>query len=260
MNGDMTRRQRDPARGARTTSGRAERLQRLATAVFVSTFAGAVAASRLAPPAQRGGRPALAPALGRMPSPPVDPNHGLHAELQDLIGAAKNEAASPARSTREHHRRIAATVAEINRATSVSSFRGARLVGDVTCTAPGLPAVAYLSTGTTLIAHGHGSTTLEITGNGGASRLTFASGTLQSDIIIAINSFSQFLRVEALPSVANPDRLELRSTESNADGFVRVRQISGPHLIYAVEVGGQPVGDLKDYGSNTLRVWATDEP
>ncbi|MEE8165562.1 MAG: hypothetical protein V3T64_08335, partial [Myxococcota bacterium] len=75
-----------------------------------------------------------------------------------------------------------------------------------------------------------------------------------------INTLSQSLRVEAVPSVANPDRLELRSTESNADGFVRVRQISGPHLIYAVEVGGQPVDDLKDYGSNTLRVWATDEP
>ena len=252
----MTRTQRDPASGARTTSGRAERLQRLATAVFVSTFAGAVAASRLAPPTPRGGRPAVAAALGPMPSPPVDRNHGLITELQDLIGAAKNEAASTDRSTREHHRRITATVAEINRATSVSSFRDARLVGDVTCTTPGLPAVAYLQTGTYLPE----SIAIEITGNGGASPVSFISGTLQSDIIFVVNLLSQFLRVEAVPSVANPDRVELRSTESNADGFVRVRQTSGLHLIYAVEVGGQPVGDLKDYGSNTLRVWATDEP
>ncbi len=252
----MTRTQRDSAGGARTTSGRAERLQRLATAVFVSTFAGAVAASRLAPPTPRGGRPAVAAALGPMPSPPVDRNHGLLAELHDLIGAAKNEAASTDRSTREHHRRIAATVAEINRATSVSSFRDARLVGEVTCSTPGLPAIAYLHTGTSLPE----SITLEITGNGGAIPISFVSGTTQSALTAAINTLSQSLRVQAVPSVANPDRLELRSTESNADGFVRVRQISGPHLIYAVEVGGQPVGDLKDYGSNALRVWATDEP
>ncbi len=190
-----------------------------------------------------------------MPSP-VDRNHGLIAELQDLIGAAKNEAASTDRSTREHHRRIAATVAEINRATSVSSFRDARLVGDVTCTTPGLPAIAYLQTGTCLPE----SIAIEITGNGGAIPISFVSGTTQSALTAAINTLSQSLRVEAVPSVANPDRVELRSTESNADGFVRVRQISGPQLIYAVEVGGQPVDDLKDSGSNTLRVWATDEP
>ncbi|MEM8834729.1 MAG: flagellin [Planctomycetota bacterium] len=87
---------------------------------------------------------------------------------------------------------------------------------------------------------------LEITGNKGSRELTFASGTAVSDIITAINSFSDVTGVEASASGASGVRLE--SEELGANEFVSVRivddgAINGANGIYELSADNTNVAD-----------------
>ena len=121
--------------------------------------------------------------------------------------------------------------------------------------------MAYLSTGFFwMLPGGGGPLTIEITGNKGVQQFTFASGTAQADFIPAINAFRDAIGVSAARNLLDKHRLVLASTDIDADGFVRVRQLAGEHhVIFAEPVGGEPLGDLKDYGSNAIVLRATFE-
>ncbi len=136
----------------------------------------------------------------------------------------------------------------------------ARAIAGGLCAIPAMPAVAFLGIDTTYSSGGQGSVTIELTGNSGVQQFTFASGTSQANIITALNSFTLALGVHASVDPATGDRIELSSTEVNADGFVRVRILAGPAILFAENVGGDPQADYKDYGANATMLWATLPP
>ena len=126
------------------------------------------------------------------------------------------------------------------------------------CAAPAVAAVTFLSTTSAYANGGKGSLTIEITGNDGTQQFTFASGTSQSSIIAAINSFTKATGVEAEQSRINPVRVEVRTVETGADSLIRLWTLNGPDLIFAEPIGGPALGDLKDYGANALVLRAVD--
>ncbi len=129
------------------------------------------------------------------------------------------------------------------------------------CAAPAVAAVTFLSTNSSLNNGGKGALTIEITGNDGTQQFTFASGTSQSGIIAAINSFTKATGVEADQSKMNPGRVEVRTVETGADSLIRLWTLNGPKLIFAEPIGGPRLGDLKDYGTNALVLRAAkDKP
>ena len=127
------------------------------------------------------------------------------------------------------------------------------------CAAPADEAVAFLSTNLTYANGGKGSLTLEITGNEGTQQFTFASGTSQSSIIAAINSFTKTVGVEAEQSTMNTGRVQMTSVDPGTDSLIRLRVLNGPDLIFAEPIGGPALGDLKDYGANALVLRALDD-
>ena len=110
-------------------------------------------------------------------------------------------------------------------------------------------AAVYLSTTGTLTNGGNGAITFEFTGVDGVQQFTFASGTDQSDIINAINTFSGALGVSAGQSL-NADRVEIRSTGFGSDNFVRVKTLEGTadQLLATTSAGATTASDLKDDG------------
>ncbi len=128
------------------------------------------------------------------------------------------------------------------------------------CAAPAAAAVTFLFTSSTYSNGGKGALWIEITGNDGSQQFTFASGTSQSSIIAAINSFTKATGVEAEQSRINPLRVEVRTVETGADSLIRLRVLlDGPDLIFAEPIGGPALGDLKDYGANALVLRAVDD-
>ena len=221
-------------------------LQRLATAALATGFAAAVAASRVLPP--RGGTP-------------LNDNRPLLMDLQELARAARSEARVAANEIQSRQRLIDSTLEDIDRLAATATFQSTRLPDGGLCARTAEPAVAYLSTGFTwVLPDGGGHLTIEITGNKGVQQFTFASNTLQTDIITAINAFKDAIGVSAARNLLDNHRLVLASTDINADGFVRVRQTTEQrHVIFAEPVGGEPLGDLKDYGSDAIVLRATFE-
>ena len=136
----------------------------------------------------------------------------------------------------------------------------ARVIAEGSCAIPAVPAVAFLGIDNVYSGGGKGSVRIELTGNSGVQQFTFASGTSQANIITALNSFTVQLGVQASVEPATGDRIELSSTKVNADGFVRVRILDGPAIIFAENVGGDPLGDYKDYGANSIMLSATLPP
>ena len=70
-----------------------------------------------------------------------------------------------------------------------------------------------------------GSITIEVVGNNGSQQFTFASGTTGSNIVSAINTFSEATGVVA--SSIDADGIILRSTEYGEDGFVTAKVLNG---------------------------------
>ena len=252
------------SRCARGSSAVPSRFQRIATAVFVTGFAGTVVASRmLAPfngvsePRAFADRRADRGRSGDYSTPP-----GLHETRVLLIKlqAARAVDDTVGSSARARAREIARSLALIDRAVSQATPFETQPAPLGMCAAPAAAAVTFLFTSSTYSNGGKGALWIEITGNDGSQQFTFASGTSQSSIIAAINSFTKATGVEAEQSRINPLRVEVRTVETGADSLIRLRVLlDGPELIFAEPIGGPALGDLKDYGANALVLRAVDD-
>ncbi len=220
----------------------------------------------------------------------------LMIELKGLVGQSANEAGLSAEEKDANQLQVDSILQTIDRLANVTSFQGSKLLNgnfdytttgvtgtvlddvsinstrlskDATLTVTVAMAVSaqtggvFLSTGTTYVdAGGGGALTIEITGNDGIQQFTFASGTLQTDIITAINAFKDATAVSAAISrgaaggAANTNRVELRSTGYGADSFVNVKELAAPtgkDFIFASATGAAPaeaLASLKDVGVN----------
>jgi flagellin len=82
-------------------------------------------------------------------------------------------------------------------------------------------------------------------------QFTFASGTSKTNILAAINSFSDAIGVSAVAHASG--RVQINSTEYGSDSFVRVKELSNEgatNFIFGAATGGTSVDDLKDAGRN----------
>ncbi len=135
----------------------------------------------------------------------------------------------------------------------------ARASAEGSCAIPAVPAVAFLDMGRgfNYSSGGQGAVTFELTGNNGIQQFTFLSGISFFNIMTALNSFAVAVGVQAKLGPELGDRIELSSIDANADGFVRVHILDGPAILYAESVGGEPLGDYKDYGANAITLSTT---
>ena len=208
-------------------------------------------------------------------------------ELQGLVGATANEAGVSQEERDANQLQIDSILQTIDRIANATSFQGTKLLNgnfdytvsgqddavlsDVTVNAAKLAAdgtartvtitvlqsaqtgAVFLSTGATNFDNlGSGEVSFEITGTKGVQQFTFASGTSQTDILAAVNSFKDSIGVSATVA-ANTSRISINSTGYGADSFVRVKELSnqGPtDFIYTAATGGTAVADLKDKGRN----------
>jgi len=219
------------------------RLQRLGTATLVVGFAGAVVASRVTPRPMNSG---------------LDKSRQLLRQVQNDVRAARAIVEDPALNA--SIRQVEKTLAEIGRITAASDPQALRALDQEVCVAAEA-AVVFLSTGTSYeSASGtDGSIRLEVTGNGGAQQFTFASGTTQANMIVALNHFKVALGVSAAQSQVNADRVSMSSTTMDRDAFVRIRQLDGPpeDIVFTSAMSIFPHNDWKDFGRNaiTLSAW-----
>ena len=208
-------------------------------------------------------------------------------ELQGLVGATANEAGVSQEERDANQLQIDSILQTIDRIANATSFQGTKLLNgnfdytvsgqddavlsDVTVNAAKLAAdgtartvtitvlqsaqtgAVFLSTGANFANGGSGEVSFEITGTKGVQQFTFASGTSQTDILAAVNSFKDSIGVSATVA-SNSDRISINSTGYGADSFVRVKELSnqGPtdFIFSASTVGGAAVSDLKDKGRN----------
>ena len=208
-------------------------------------------------------------------------------ELQGLVGATANEAGVSQEERDANQLQIDSILQTIDRIANATSFQGTKLLNgnfdytvsgqddavlsDVTVNAAKLAAdgtartvtitvlqsaqtgAVFLSTGANFANGGSGEVSFEITGTKGVQQFTFASGTSQTDILAAVNSFKDSIGVSATVA-ANPSRISINSTGYGADSFVRVKELSneGPtdFIFTASTAGGTAVSDLKDKGRN----------
>lgn len=90
--------------------------------------------------------------------------------------------------------------------------------------------------------------TIEIAGNEGVQQFTFASGTSQTDMVGAINTFSEALGVSA--AVTSATRIQINSTEFGSEQFTRVKILDGMagNFLSDTVGGASSSRDLKDTG------------
>jgi flagellin len=206
-------------------------------------------------------------------------------ELQGLVGATANEAGVSQEERDANQLQIDSILQTIDRIANATSFQGTKLLNgnfdytvsgqsanltDVTVNAAKLSddgsarsvtvtvlqsaqtGAVFLSTGATFGNGGSGEVTFEITGTKGVQQFTFASGTSQTNILAAINSFKDALGVSAVQASA-ADRISINSTGYGTDSFVRVKELShegATDFIFSAASGGSAVSDLKDTGRN----------
>ncbi len=208
-------------------------------------------------------------------------------ELQGLVGATANEAGVSKEERDANQLQIDSILQTIDRIANATSFQGTKLLNgnfdytvsgvddtlltDVTVNAAKLSddgtaravtitvlesaqtGAVFLSTGANFANGGSGEVSFEITGTKGVQQFTFASGTSQTDILTAINSFKDALGISAVQSASAADRVSINSTAYGSDSFVRVKELSNQgatDFIFAAATGGAAVGDLKDAGRN----------
>ncbi len=214
--------------------------------------------------------------------------NNLLLELQSLVGSSANEAGVSAEEKEANQLQIDSILQTIDRLANATSFQGIKLLNgnfdyttsnvsaDITAVkvnsarlsnADGAyinvtvdvltsaqTAAVFLSTGANLQNGGDGSITFEITGNSGVQQFTFASGTTQTAIIEAINTFKDSLGVSATQSADNNDRVEIRSTKYGSEQFVRVKVLEGStaNLLAATAAGATSSSDLKTEGRDAV--------
>jgi len=217
------------------------RLQHLGTATLVVGFTGAVVASRVLP---------------RQAADPMDESRRLMRQAQQDIAAARAIAADPASGAGV--RQIDEALSEIARITAVADREALRTVDPEVCLSA-QAAVVFLSTGPVYDGGGQGSITLDISGNLGAQQFTFASGTSQTNLIEAINTFKTALGIHAAQSDVDQHRVSISSMRMDSDAFVRIREVDGPSwdMIFASATSMFPLDDWTNFGRNaiTLSAW-----
>ena len=182
----------------------------------------------------------------------------LLVELQSLVSSTANEAGVSDEEKAANQLQIDSILQTIDRIANSTSFQGEKLLNgnfdydasfqtsaltDITVNAAKLSddgssldvtvevqqsaatADVFLSTGSTFTNGDNGSITIEVTGTRGTQQFTFASGTAQSDIIAAVNSFAEQTGVSA-SQVSTGGNVELSSTDFGSDSFVRVKTLS----------------------------------
>jgi len=209
-------------------------------------------------------------------------------DLQSLVGSTANDAGVSAEEKEANQLQIDSILQTIDRVANSTSFNGMKLLNgnfdyttssvetdliddvsiqsarisdtagsyisvtiDVTQSAQ--TAAVYLSTQATLVNGDNGSITLEITGMDGVQQFTFASGTTQTNIIAAINTFSDALGVSAVQGTVDTDKVAINSKTYGSDQYVRVKVLEGTtNDIIADDdtlVDGNST-DYKDYGQD----------
>lgn len=205
-------------------------------------------------------------------------------ELQSLVSSTANEAGVSSDEKSANQMQIDSILETIDRIANSTSFQGSKLLNgnfdytlegvnesrltDVTVNAAMLPnggsrdvtvttlsaaetAELYLSTHTGNFTNaGNGEITIEITGTKGTQQFTFASGTAQTDIISAINSFKEQLGVSAVQNAVTNARIEICSLEYGDDEFIRVKTLNnaGADIVLDAETGGTAAGEYQDNG------------
>ncbi|MCH2160590.1 MAG: flagellin [Phycisphaerales bacterium] len=208
-------------------------------------------------------------------------------ELQSLVSSTANEAGVSAEEKAANQLQIDSILQTIDRIANSTSFQGskllngnydyttgsldatmlsdvtinsAKLADDGTARSVTIKTMTEAETGVVFLDSGddptgfnnadNGEITLEITGAKGSQQFTFASGTLQSDMITAINSFSDQLGVTAQQASTNTDRIQIESAEYGAEEFVRVKMLNndGADIIYDEEAAGTAAADFQDNG------------
>ena len=212
-------------------------LQRLGAAVAAIGMAAAVVASRVTP---------------RHGAGSLDQTRRMLHHVQDEVRAAR--AVAPNAALQRNLRKTEAALAEIARITGVSDWRSLRAL-DIAICQSAQTAVVFLSTGRVFSSGtDEGSIAIEVTGNAGSQQFTFASGTSQSNIIVAINSFSNALHVTARSSVVDANRIEFQSFGSSNSDFVRVKELNGlPNdFIFTSALATLALDDHKDFGQSLI--------
>jgi hypothetical protein len=109
----------------------------------------------------------------------------------------------------------------------------------------------FIETGATLV--GSGAVLLEFCGGDGCQEFTFASGSSQTNIVVAINTFVLSTGVHAEVCEENPQRVRVHSLLAGNDAFVSVTQISNrPPRLYSTSVEGRASWRLIAHGENGL--------
>ncbi len=200
----------------------------------------------------------------------------LLVELQSLVSSTANEAGVSDEEKAANQLQIDSILQTIDRIANSTSFQGEKLLNgnfdydtsfqtsaltDITVNAAKLSddgssldvtvevlqsaatADVFLSTGATFTNGDNGSITIEVTGTRGTQQFTFASGTGQSDIIAAVNSFAEQTGVSA-SQVSTGGNIELSSTEFGSDSFVRVKTLSNDgNAIVSDELADTPTNN-----------------
>ena len=201
-------------------------------------------------------------------------------EMQGLVGSMANEAGVSREEKEANQLQLDSILQTIDRIANSTSFQGIKLLNgnfdytlssndsavlsdvkvnsaklsdaagsnirvDVTLVdSASTGSVFLLDNGGTMSANGEGQVTFEITGNDGTQQFTFASGTANSDVVAAINTFS-----EAVGASASLDGGEIRidSTTYGSDQFVRVKQLSdnGGSSYVSASANGAAVSEYK---------------
>lgn len=208
----------------------------------------------------------------------------LLVELQGLVGATANEAGVSQEEKDANQLQIDSILQTIDRIANATSFQGTKLLNGnfdyttsavssnitnvnintarlsdngsarsvtVTVLTSARTAGVWLSTGATFGNGGSGEVTFEVTGTKGVQQFTFASGTSQSGIIAAINSFREALGVSAAQDSTDNARVAIRSTGYGTDAFARVKELANQNttdFIFASAAASSATSDLKQYG------------
>ena len=175
-------------------------------------------------------------------------------DLEELVDLTSNETAITDDERRANQLEIDAILESIDRIANSTELQGKRLLnGDMAYTTSGVTTsqIAHLHINSARIPHGGyrsvsidvtqsaqlasiaytsgtiagSARTIEVTGNIGTERLTFASGATVANIADAVNQSTKLTGVSAYTSGAN--YVYFTSTEYGSSEFVRVRELTG---------------------------------
>lgn len=212
----------------------------------------------------------------------------LLVELQALVSASANEAGLSVEEKDANQLQIDSILQTIDRLANDTSFQGTKLLNgtfdytvegvnstlltdvkinsaripdggtlnvDITVLTSGQTAAVFLSTAVSFSSGTNdGSITIEVTGNDGVQQFTFASGTNQTSIISAINTFKDAIGVSASQSTVDTARVEFRSTGFGSSQFVRVKELNAlsNDFIFASAASVSALDNHKDAGRDAV--------